>query len=311
MSGVLPVHPVLLDFARDVVRAEVGADAEVARVEALQGGTEDAVLRLTLAGVPRRLVLKLSGSCAGSAVDFRRTATVARLAEEAGAPVAAVLAVDTSRRAGPWAYLLQEHVEGTEWARVRPVLDEGQTARAHREIAAALLAVQSVRFDGFGELDAGGQPAGGELADALRRRADLRIGDERRRELFLEVLEREAALFSDAGTASLSHDDLHHANVVFRLAGGGWHLAGLLDWDKAWAGPAESDVARMALWDDMTGPGFWEAYRTDVPAADGWERRALVHQLLWCLEYDVGTARHAADTTAVCRRLGVQPPPVA
>ena len=154
------------------------------------------------------------------------------------------------------------------------------------------------------------EPAAGDLPAALRHRAELRVADQRRLALSLYVLEREAALFSGATVATLCHDDLHHANVIFRRERGGWRLAGLLDWDKAWAGSAESDVARMALWDDMTGPGFWEVYRAGVPAADGWEERALVYQLLWCLEYDDGTARHAADTTAVCRRLEPRPPDV-
>jgi hypothetical protein len=59
----------------------------------------------------------------------------------------------------------------------------------------------------------------------------------------------------------------------------------------------------MAFWDDMTGPGFWQLYRAAVPAADGQEQRVLLYQLLWCLEYDDGSARHAADTAELWRRL--------
>jgi hypothetical protein len=57
-----------------------------------------------------------------------------------------------------------------------------------------------------------------------------------------------------------------------------------------WAGPPEADVARMAFWDDMTGDGFWEVYK--VPPAEGRADRALIYQLLWCLEYP-RSARHA------------------
>jgi aminoglycoside phosphotransferase (APT) family kinase protein len=98
---------------------------------------------------------------------------------------------------------------------------------------------------------------------------------------------------------------LHHDNLLFRDRGGRWELAGLLDWDKAWAGPAESDIARMQFWDDITGPDFWRTYRAMVPAAEGHRERSLIYQLLWCLEYRSGSARHAADTAALVRRLGV------
>ena len=79
----------------------------------------------------------------------------------------------------------------------------------------------------------------------------------------------------------------------------------MLDLDKAWAGPPESDVARMAFWDDMTGDGFWEVYNAGVPPAEGRADRALIYQLLWCLEYPVSTPRHRADTASLCRRLGI------
>jgi hypothetical protein len=64
----------------------------------------------------------------------------------------------------------------------------------------------------------------------------------------------------------------------------------------------------MAWWDDMTGPGFWSVYRAAVPEEEGWAERALVYQLLWCLEYDQDTPRHRADTVELCRRLGVSLP---
>ena len=103
----------------------------------------------------------------------------------------------------------------------------------------------------------------------------------------------------------MCHDDLHHDNVLFRMSPDGWRLVALLDWDKAWAGPAESDVARMAFWDDMTGPGFWEVYRDVNETDDNAAQRARIYQLLWCLEYDDDSARHAADTTRLRRLLAV------
>lgn len=305
---MLPAAPDLEDLARGVVADALGTGRRGLRLETLQRGSDRAVLLVTVAGSPGALVLKL----AGPGVDLERTAAVSALASAAGAPVPAVLVVGASSGTDRWGWLLRQHLEGVEWRTVRSVLDPLQVEAAHRQIAEALLAVQSVRFPSFGELDRRGQPAGGGEPDgggllaALRHRAELRIADEAKREAFCALLDREAQLFAGAQVPTLCHDDLHHANVVFRQGPDGWALAGLLDWDKAWAGPAESDVARMAFWDDMTGPGFWAAYRAAVPAEEGQRERALVYQLLWCLEYDVATARHAADTAHLCRRLGVR-----
>jgi aminoglycoside phosphotransferase (APT) family kinase protein len=303
------VIPPLEELARERVAALLGARSRVVGVAALASGDDGAVALVTLARPPRRLVLKVAAAHAAPAVDLERTAAASELARACGAPVAAVLAVGTVPGEGGWSYLLQEHVEGVDWRGVRPLLDPDQLVAAHRQIATAVLAVQSARLDRFGELDPGNGPAARDLGHALRRRAELRIADAGRRAVFCALLEREADLLAgDRSAPTLCHDDLHHANVVFRAERGTWRLAGLLDWDKAWAGPAESDIARMAFWDDMTGPGFWATYRAAVPVSEGEHERALVHQLLWCLEYPADTPRHRADTAALCRRLGVRLP---
>jgi aminoglycoside phosphotransferase (APT) family kinase protein len=205
------------------------------------------------------------------------------------------------RSAGPGhhvGYLVHRAVGGTSWRRRRPDLDGAALHSVHRRLAEVVLALQNVRPAGFGDLDAAGHPAGHDLRTAMHRRTDRLVADPTARAEVHALLEREAGLF-DGTVATLCHDDLHADNVLLARAGGEWRITAVLDWDKAWAGPAESDVARLAFWDGMTGPGFWEVYRDAVPEADGWPRRALIHQLLWCLEYDIATERHRADTAAV------------
>lgn len=301
--------PALEEFARATAAAALGRGGAVVGVTVLGARDDQTVLEVALARPARRVVLKVSGPGgtagpgAAPRLDVERTAAVLALARRAGASVPPVLAADGSCRSGPWQYLLLEHVEGVEWRAVRPLLGPDEVAQVHREVAEALLAAQSVDLPSFGELDAAARPAGLELLAALHRRADLLVVEPGPRAELHELLEREAALFTAAQRPTLTHDDLHHGNVVLREDHDGWHLAALLDWDEAWAGPAESDVARMAFWDDMTGPGFWEVYRAAVPAADGEAERALFHQLLWCLERDDPSPRHAADTADLRRRL--------
>ncbi|MGY1617021.1 phosphotransferase [Geodermatophilus sp. SYSU D00691] len=190
---------------------------------------------------------------------------------------------------------------------MRPGLDAERVRAVHRQLAEVLLALRGVPLDSFGSLDASGRPVGMPLVEALHRRAEERVADDGSRALLHELLDRDAGCF-DGVRPGLVHDDLHHGNVVLAESGGSWRITGVLDWEKAWAGSAESDVARMAFWDGMTGPGFWEVYRAAVPEDDGFAHRALLHQLAWCFEYPVSTARHDRDTAAVCAALGVAPP---
>jgi aminoglycoside phosphotransferase (APT) family kinase protein len=293
------------EVVRVAVRDALGADARVTSVDVLAGEPGRAVARLTVAGTPHALLVKVArgSTVPGRGADFEQTAAAMALASAAGVPTAEVLA---ARSAGPgreFGHLVQRAVEGVEWRRLRPRLSEGEVRSVHRRIAGTVLALQSIDLPGFGGLDAAGRPAGEGLLSTLHRRTDRLVADPAARDDLHALLDREACL-SDDDRATLCHDDLHSDNFLLAHVGGEWRIAGLLDWDKAWSGPAESDVARMAFWDGMTGPGFWEVYRAAVPQADGWPRRALLHQLLWCLEYDSPSERHRADTAAVRSALG-------
>ena len=299
----------LLAVVRTCVREVAGRSARITGLDPLAAEPGRAVVRVTVAGVSDPLVVKVASGTTvrGRGADFERTAAATAVATAAGVPTAEVLAARTARNGEP-GYLVQRSVDGVEWRELRLRLDETGVRSVHRGLAEVVLALQAVRLPGFGDLDATGRPPGDELLTALHRRTDQLVPGSGARAEVHALLEREAALFDDA-RPTLCHDDLHSANVLLAPDRDGWRIAGVLDWDKAWAGPAESDLARMAFWDGMTGPGFWEVYRAAVPEAEGWQRRALVHQLLWCLEYDVPTERHRADTAAVRSALGLGPVP--
>ena len=89
--------------------------------------------------------------------------------------------------------------------------------------------------------------------------------------------------------------------------GGNWHLAGVLDFDSAWAGNPESDLARLELWRGMMHPSFWSTYAAAHRVADSYASRRALLQLLWCLEYAHPTREHNAVTAGVCGELGIPP----
>jgi aminoglycoside phosphotransferase (APT) family kinase protein len=260
-----------------------------------------------LSGRRPQLVVKLVRADPATGVDLRSAARAMRLAAEAGVPVPRLLAVDTTRWLRGWAYLLAEHVDGVPWRQEAAELDPERRKTVHRDLAASVLALQSVTLPAFGALGtaSGSQP---DLATAVRQRADQRVRDPRRRDLIGDLLERDAGAFVVRARPVLTHDDLHHGNVLVREQDARWTVVAVLDWDKAWAGPGEWDVARMAFWDDMTGRSFWETYRAARPLAPGEDHRRLIYQLIWCLEHEWPHERHRADTAALCHLLGVPAP---
>lgn len=295
-------------LAYRVVADVLGGAARVVQVQVLQTGPTAAVLAVRLEQPPHRLVLKLVALQERPGLDLERTAVAADWARSAGVPVPEVLAADASGRLPGWQYLLQHHVSAPAWHEVRPTLIRAEADRAHGLIAGLLLALRGLPLAGFGELGQLRGPTGDDLVEALRLRVRLRVRRPAARAVAEALLERCPALLDVEQDPVLSHDDLHHKNLLVSLGPDGWRPAAVLDWDKAWAGPAEADLARVAFWDDMTGPGFWSVYRDAVPRSDGEDERLAAHQLLWCLEYDAPTARHRADTEALTRRFGLAPP---
>ena len=303
--GGLPAA--VAELARRLLREALGDDAGRTELQVIGARPDYWVIKASAAGPQRTCVLKLAGPDADQPVDFARTAAVIDLVRRTGTPAPHVVATGGGPTSGDFRWQLLEHLPGTSWRSLAPQLDEDDLDACQRQLAEALLRIQTVRFDAYGELDADARPVPAYgWFDGLCNRATARIADDRHRAAVLELLERERALLDDASPATLCHDDLHHDNVLFAHEGSGWRLTAVLDWDKAWSADRMCDVARMAFWDHMTGPAFWSVYRSAMPAGDRDSRRARIYQLLWCLEYVVDTPRHRADTAHLAARLGVR-----
>lgn len=267
----------------EVLAAVLGPRARTTAVLAGDGG---ATVRAVTGPGGERLVLK--SAPVGGTPDLLRAARAQEAARRAGVPVPRTVA---ARVVGGTQVHVTEHVAGSRWSEVHPGADAGSRRVVLGALVDVLERLRGVAQPGFGDL---GEPPAGER-DALLRRTRARVPAGWRLRAAERALDRHGALFDGAHGAVLVHGDLHHANVLVRPAGPGWALAAVLDWDSAWAGPADADAARAALWDAMPGS----------PAdADGDDRTA-VQQLLWCLEYRAGGARHRADTGRLAARLGV------
>ena len=264
-----------------------------------------AVLLLELCHPSIKVVIKLAGPKAPLACPFERTAMVHRLvATRTDIPMPEVLAVDTSYRTWPWRYFIRTQIPGQEWAVVQPQMSQAERSNAYLQIGSAVAHLHTIGFPAFGELGVDGSAQGDEPylraltahARAIIKRPDLR-------DLFFSALEKRRALFCDVRDASLCHEDLHKHNILFQYRQGRWHLATILDFDKAWAGHHETDLARLEFWRGMTSDQFWEGYEAIHPVGPLYQQRRPIYQLLWCLEFARPTAEHLADTQRLCAEL--------
>jgi fructosamine-3-kinase len=253
------------------------------------------------------VVVKLAGPEAVMACSFERTAMLHRLvATHTTIPMPEVIAVNMSFQTWPWRYLIRTHIPGLEWAAVRPQMNVNDLSSAYRQIGNVVAQLHAIRFPTFGELATDGSiERGDSYFPALAERARHSIESARLRDLFFSVLEKHQELFADIRHASLCHEDLHKYNILFHYQQGMWRLATILDFDKAWAGHHEIDLARFEFWEGMLGHDFWQSYEAIHPLESLYRQRRPIYQLLWCFEYARSTAEHLADTRRLCAELGI------
>lgn len=292
-----------------LLRDVFGSQAKLADVTIAKEDEDYRVLTVQLEHPHLEVMVKLAGPRAALPCPFERTAALLqRVAATTAVPVVSMIAADTSYRDGPWRYCIYKRAPGVPWGEIREQLTPEEQADARRQLGQAVAQLHSVRFEAFGELtnEAAPQAVTPYLA-ALKARAALRITAGPLRDTFLAALERYADWFSDVTEARLTHEDLHGWNVLFEQRGGRWQLTGIVDFDKAWAGHAESDLARLEFWDGMTDAAFWESYTALQPVEPRFAQRRLIYQLFWCLEFARATPRHLADTQRVIAELGLPP----
>lgn len=297
------------DLLLQLLRQTLGTRVELVDYQIGNQLHDYLVLLLRLEHPAVEIVVKLAGSEAPYACPFERTAMLHRLvAARTTIPMPEVLAVDESYETWPWRYLIKTHIPGLEWADVQPQMDEEELADAYGQIGDAVAQLHNIHFPAFGVLRVGGDVQGqASCLAALTEHARHVIKSARLGALFCSVLDKAQALFSDVGSASLCHEDLHKHNILFHHRLGRWHLATILDFDKGWAGHHETDLARLELWKGMTSPEFWSSYKAVSPVEPLYEQRRPIYQLLWCLEYARATQEHLADTRRICTVLGLPP----
>jgi fructosamine-3-kinase len=292
-----------------LLRQTFGSKVELVDTKVANHHKDYVVLIATLRFPSLEVVVKLAGPQAPYPYPFDRTAMFHRLvATQTVIPMPDIFAVDVSYKEWPWRYLIKTYVPGQEWVDAQLQMDRQELRDAYQQIGQAVAELHLIAFPSFGEVEPDGTVLSkdGYLV-ALAERAHLRIANSRHAALFMHVVNDHAELFSDISQARLCHEDLHGYNILFRRIEGRWRLATILDFDKAWAGHQESDLARLDLWTGMAGEGFWPAYTAVCPVADTYARRRPIYQLFWCLEYAERSPGHLADTRRVCEQIGIPP----
>ena len=246
-----------------------------------------------------RLVVKLASSASVPSFEAAK-AKHDLIRYAAHVPMAEMIAADDSASDLPFRYSIQTRLSGEEWFTRRGRLDEADRSVALAKLGDIVGRLHLPLLSGFGVMP---EPRGHDCLAALIEHARTIIRNKDLGERFGDLLDRNAGLWSNTIRPAITHDDLDGFNVLVH-PDQPTEVSGILDFDKAWSGPAESDLARMELWRGMSGPSFLASYRDRVPKLPGYTERRPFYQLLWCLEFAQNTPDHLETTNALAARLG-------
>ena len=300
------------DDIEALAQSVFGAKCRVLAWHPVAHGDATLVVTAKLAFPARVVALKLADCGLGQPLFTREATIQRRVARETAVPVCEVLAVDDSCQRFPWRYLMMAHAQGMSWRDGLARMTPSTRRDTFRQLGKVAAEMHNLRYSHFGEVEVMTSQGEGKqkLLTALAERARRRIANPAHTDLFVSVLEAHASDFAHVTEPCLTHEDLNPGNLL--LVPGededdDWRIAAVLDFGSAWSGCPESDLARLELWRDMMGDGFYESYTATQPIASDYPARRPIYQLLWCLEYAQPTAQHHADTAAVCARLGIPP----
>jgi aminoglycoside phosphotransferase (APT) family kinase protein len=233
----------------------------VAGLEPLTGGLTNSNYRVHLAGGGGSVVLRIferdPAACA-------REAAVLGLVG-ATVPVPRVLHAEPDGHDGGPPFMVMELVEGITFRELRRTADDAAVAEAAFSVGQALAGIAAHRFPRAGtfdsELDLGPWYVDGpspipRLVDLLlsspnlRRRMNGALAD-RMHALAWGWAGRLAELDGDP---RLVHADLSSTNVLVRCVDGRWRVAGVIDWELAFAGSPMWDVGSFVRYDRRARP---------------------------------------------------------
>ncbi len=224
----------------------------------MPGGLVNLNLRVRLGDPEEEAVLRVYLRDAQAAP--KEAAVLRRL--EGRVPVARVLGsgsmgLTVHGAMGQASWLLLSLVPGQALSTCIDTLDEAALTRVGAEVGTALADLHTESFPNLGFLDgslAVSSPMGslcevwgGYLGQMLQgERARGRLGGDRQARLVAFVGCHATTLAPLEGRCTLLHADCKPTNVFVRPDG---ELAGLLDWEFAWSGPALFDLGQLLRYD--------------------------------------------------------------
>jgi aminoglycoside phosphotransferase (APT) family kinase protein len=271
--------------------APVFAPRDAISAQQLSGGLANTNYRVRVAGMRETFVLRLYTRDPGAC---RTEVAIYNLVQDR-VPVPGILYADVNGERMGTPYILSEWVEGTPLVDLLATGSDEEVAAAGEHVGATLagIAAHTCAQPGFFGADlniAEPLPIGPEGFVALLKDwlfhgpAGRRLGDALLQRLWRFVNANAPLLATIQDACTLVHGDYKASNLLMRQREARWHVAAVLDWEFAFAGPPLFDLAILLRHESKDAPFTYRVASGYVTAggtlpADWWRITRLLDLL--------------------------------
>ncbi|MBA3822650.1 MAG: phosphotransferase [Ktedonobacterales bacterium] len=287
-------HPLITLVPSTLTRmlAPIAAGTAVIAMAPLMGGYSNTNYRVSLAGWPAPVVLRLY--VGGAAVAHIERAIMARL--RGRVPMPELLFADPDGQIVGQPYAILSWVAGEPLDAALATADAATTAACAHAAGQVLAAIHAEQMPcaGFFAPDlsiltpmsgAGSEWAAYVTNCIVPGNGHRWLGEARTERLLGFVAEHAAAMTTTGEPAVLLHADFQGQNLLMRPAGASWEVAAVLDWEFAYAGSPCFDIGQFLRIEDDQPAQYAQSFIAGYRAGGGtlppdWHRRAKLLDLL-------------------------------
>lgn len=278
---------------RDIVRAALSPDTEVAACRLIEGGHFNTAYDISTRNPDCRLVLRIAPRADRPLLNYEHTMMLAepRIYEtlrRGGVPTSRVVAVDGSRSIVDRVYILIDFIDALPLNHSSISADTRKELM--REVGEYAAKMHAITIPIFGRIMPDGSIRGGDswadvfgelFTEICEKCRESDVMDPAEIDAALDALSRYRAVFDECREPVLVHNDIWDPNILVKQEDGVWSVKAIIDADRAIFADREYE---FALWEDAD-PDLLIGYGHPIDTSEEARTRRLFYRLQLYMMY--------------------------
>lgn len=262
----------------ELVQCHFGRECRIGEITELKGGMFNAIYKIQRIKEQDFLILKVGVAPGTRLLTYEQdimpveVACYQMISEQTSVPVPKALAWDFSRSNLNSNYFFMTFLTGESFSRAMKKMDQKNIDQVRKELAGYMAQLHRIHGQYFGYFTQDKEYQYPTWKTAFFHMFDQILKDSRDHKVRLpynkirQTIKKHESLLEDVDVPSLVEYDCHEGNIFVKETDSGWHIEGILDFERAfWGDPAADFPAAFIFKDDLREEkAFLKAYMAAV-----------------------------------------------